>query len=302
MQHRILDISESGAKLSVSHRQLVVDRLGSANVSVPFADLAVLVVAHPQISLTQPVLATLVEHGGMLVTCDERRLPAGMLLPLQTHSTQCQRIALQASSPLPLRKRLWQQIVRAKIIAQAELLERVRSSDCGLKALVTNVRSGDPANVEAQAARRYWSVLFGSNTFRRDPDAKDQNRLLNYGYAILRAIVARAICAAGLHPSLGLHHHNRYNAFCLADDLMEPFRPFVDSFVAGFVEEHGFEADFDLPARRAMLEVLTGRCQFEGESRSLFDAAARTANSLANVFHGHGKKLSLPDGLINATT
>lgn len=302
MHNRILDISDSGARLSVRHRQLVIARLDAAEVSVPFSDLAVVIVAHPQISLTQPVLAALVEHGGMLVTCDEKWLPAGMLLPLQTHSIQTVRIAAQAAVSLPTRKRLWRQIVRAKIEAQADVLLEFRQSDFGLRALLPNVKLGDPSNVEAQAARRYWTALFASNTFRRDPEAQDQNRLLNYGYAVLRAIVARALCAAGLHPSLGLHHHNKYNAFCLADDVMEPFRPVVDRIVAQYVEDHGFDADLDQAARRELLEGLTGRCLCDGESRTLFDTASRVAGSLTEVFLGQARDLFIPERLVHAAT
>lgn len=300
MHNRIIDISDTGARLSVRHQQLIVARQDCPDVSVPFSDIAVLVLAHPQVSLTQPVLATLIQHGGTLVTCDERRLPAAMLLPLQTHSVQTERITAQAASSLPTRKRLWQQIVRAKIQAQADVLTEFRQTDSGLLALIPNVRSGDPSNIEAQAARRYWTALFSCNTFRRDRDAQDQNRLLNYGYAVLRAIVARAVCAAGLHPSLGLHHHNKYNAFCLADDLMEPYRPVVDRVVALYVEEHGYESDFDQSARREMLESLAGRCHYGGESRTLFDAASRTASSLAEIFLGHQRDLALPERVVNA--
>ena len=136
---------------------------------------------------------------------------------------------------MPVCKRLWRQIVRAKIKAQAALLVELRGTDFGLGALVLRVRSGDPSNVEARAARRYWPHVFADLDFRRHRENEDQNILLNYGYAVLRAIIARAICAAGLHPSLGIHHHNRYNAFCLADDLMEPFRPAVDHAVAEYM-------------------------------------------------------------------
>lgn len=301
MHNRILDISDSGARLTVRHRQLIVTQHDCAEVSVPFSDLAVLVIAHPQVSLTQPVLTTLVEHGGTLVTCDERRLPSGMMLPLKTHSVQTARFAAQAACSLPTRKRLWQQVVRAKIRAQADVLSEFRQSDSGLGALIPCVKSGDISNVEAQAARRYWTALFANNTFRRDPDAQDQNRLLNYGYAVLRAIVARAVCAAGLHPSLGLHHHNKYNPFCLADDLMEPFRPVVDRIVARFVDESGFEADLDLAARREMLTALTGRCECDGESRTLFETVGRVASSLVDVFQGQGREIALPQRVNHAS-
>jgi CRISPR-associated protein Cas1 len=204
--------------------------------TIPFADIAVLVTSHPQISFTQAVLAGLAAAGGMFIVSNEKHLPAAMLLPLSTHSTQTERFARQAGVSLPTRKRAWQQIVRAKLRAQARLLEEATGSDGGLGVMAGKVRSGDPDNLEAQAARIYWQALFGrgasGEAFRRDPDGGGVNVHLNYGYAVLRAIVARALCASGLHPSLGVHHHNRYDTFCLADDLMEPFRPLVDRVVA----------------------------------------------------------------------
>lgn len=298
---RILDISDGGARLSLRHQQLVIDRQDAATVTVPFAELAVVVLAHPQVSVTQPVLSALAAHGGLLIACDERRLPAGMFVPLKSHHVQTERMTAQAGASLPLRKRLWRQLVRAKIRAQAEVLIDLRGDDAGLIALIPRVHSGDPSNVEAQAARRYWQSLFPGIDFRRDPDASDQNQLLNYGYAVLRAIVARAVCAAGLHPSLGLHHHNRYNPFCLADDLMEPFRPAVDRAVARYVEVVGKTADLDKSARNEILSALAGRCSLQGESRSLFDTATTTANSLVAVFVGERQNLDLPERCWHAT-
>ena len=302
MYNRILDISDSPARLRVKLNQLVLERRDQPAVTVPLAELAVLIVSHPQVSYTQAVLANISAEGGVFVTCDERRLPVGILLPLQSHYLQTQRIADQASVSVPTRKRLWQQIVRAKINAQADLLERLHDNDHGLRALVPLVKSGDPANVEARAARRYWNVVFGSNTFRRDRNATDQNRALNYGYAVLRAITARAICAAGLHPSLGLHHHNQYNAFCLADDLMEPFRVIVDQPVAQNVEEYGSDAEFGREARQQILETLTDRTEINGESRSLFDTLATTAGSLASAYRDKTQKLILPERLVDVAS
>jgi CRISPR-associated endonuclease Cas1 subtype II len=205
--------------------------------TIPFADIAVLVTSHPQISFTQAVLAGLAAAGGMFIVSNEKHMPAAMLLPLSTHSTQTERFARQAAVSLPTRKRAWQQIVQAKLRVQARLLQETAGADQGLLLMAGKVRSGDPDNLEAQAARIYWQALFGKDapgkSFRRDPKGEGINVHLNYGYAVLRAIVARALCASGLHPSLGVHHHNRYDTFCLADDLMEPFRPLVDRVVAG---------------------------------------------------------------------
>jgi CRISPR-associated protein Cas1 len=295
MINRILDFSEQPARLHVRYEQLVVERADTPEVTVPLSDLAVVIVAHPQVTYTQAVLAGLAEAGGAFVACNPRNLPVGMFLPLVSHHTQTERFAAQARAPLPVRKRIWQQLVQEKIKAQAETLEKLYGTDHGLRALVPLVRSGDPSNVEARAARRYWPRLFDNIRFRREPDNEDENILLNYGYAVLRAIVARAVCAAGLHPSLGLHHHNRYNAYCLADDLMEPFRPCVDRSVVEYVSSHDVVSTLEASAKLHLLGDLTGRYVINGQQRTLFDVAARVASSLADVYMGGGENLDLPD-------
>jgi CRISPR-associated protein Cas1 len=292
---RILDLFEEPVRLSVRLAQLVIAREGREDVTVPIEDIGVLVVSHPQVTYTQAVLSTLVTAGGAFVACDGRHLPVGMLLPIDAHYVQTERMALQAAAPLPMRKRLWRQIVRAKVRAQGRLLEELHGNDQGLPKLADEVRSGDPSNVEAQASRRYWPALFADPAWRRDRDALDQNRLLNYGYAVLRAIVARAICAAGLHPSLGLHHHNRYNSFCLADDLMEPLRPVVDKVVWRQVQAGAPEAALDRAVKAALLEGVAGRLLVQGESRTVFDAASIVASSLVAVLEKRAPRLTLPE-------
>jgi CRISPR-associated protein Cas1 len=294
--NRILDFSEAPARLHMRYQLLVVERPEHAEVTVPLSDLAVLVVSHPQVTYTQAVLSGLAEAGGSFVACNQKHLPVGLFLPLANHHAQAERFAAQARASLPVRKRLWRQIVRAKIRAQAHTLEALYGTDHGLRALVPQVRSGDPANIEAQAARRYWPHLFANLDFRRNRDDEDQNLLLNYGYAVLRAIVARATCGAGLHPSLGLHHHNRYSAYCLADDLMEPFRPVVDRSVAEYVASHDAIKGLEPEAKRHIVGDLTRRYLVHGEQRTLFDTAARLASSLAEVFLRRAEKLDLPKG------
>lgn len=262
--------------------------------TVPLADIAVLITSHPQISFTHAVLSGLAAAGGIFIACNEKHMPAAMMLPLETHSTQAERFAKQAAASLPLRKRAWQQIVEAKLRAQARLLEERTGRDWGLSPLASKVRSGDAGNLEARAARIYWQALFGEDDFRRDPEAEGINPHLNYGYAILRAMVARALCASGLHPSLGVHHHNRYDAFCLADDLMEPFRPLVDRVVARLRDERGSSPPLDKDAKRFLLGGLLGRFTAEGESRTLFDWVSRAASSLAAVIEGSEEKLAIP--------
>jgi CRISP-associated protein Cas1 len=334
MTERILDFSEQPAGLSVRNDLLVVRQArGAGNAAtkggkpsdsvipagihqqlgmgrrsregddepeklheqtIPLEDIAVIVAAHPQVTFTLAVVAGLARHGGLLVTCDEKRQPAAMMLPLDTHHVQTVRYAAQAQLSLPARKRLWQQIVRAKIAAQARLLVERNANDGALGMVAGRVRSGDPGNMEAHAARIYWRGLMGES-FRRSPEGEGLNSCLNYGYAVLRAAVARAICAAGLHPTFGLHHRNQYDAFCLADDLMEPFRPLVDRAAVRLGDERGPGVEFDRDAKRALLEPLLGRFAAGGESRSLFDWLGRCAFSLAAVVDGSAAKLEIPE-------
>ena len=227
---------------------------------MPLADLAVVLVAHPQVTFTQAVLSGLAAAGGVFVACDGRNLPVGMMLPLAAHHAQAERFA----RPGP----------RTAARAQAALAADCASKDQGPgRAARGTARRGfrpsgpgrprplraTRANVEARAARRYWPQVFADLDFRRQRENEDQNILLNYGYAVLRAIVARAVCAAGLHPSLGIHHHNRYDAFCLADDLMEPFRPAVDHAVAEYMSTHDEPYGLEAAAKQQIIGELTGR-------------------------------------------
>lgn len=294
MRNRIIEIGESSARLRVSHRQLVIAAGERPEARIPLDDLGVLILSHPQISLTQPVLAELTEAGGSIVVCNGSRMPCGMVLPTAAHSTQTERMRAQIELPKPKCKRVWQQLVRGKIAAQVTILRQHTGQDHGLPKLARQVRSGDPSNVEAWAAKRYWNALFGSD-FRRDRDLPGRNAMLNYGYAVLRAVVARAICAAGLHPSIGVHHHNRGNAFCLADDLMEPYRPIIDDAVVELIERVGEIDELSTEVRRELLVALTGTVLVEGQVRSLFDAVSRTASSLASIIQGESVEVILPD-------
>jgi CRISPR-associated protein Cas1 len=263
-------------------------------LTIALADIAALIVSHPQVSYTHAVLSGLAAAGAIFIACDEKHMPAAMLLPLVSHSTQTERFAAQARLSLPTRKRAWQEIVQAQIRARARLLEERTGKDWGLGPMGVRVRSGDPQNLEAQAARIYWQALFHGEDFHRDPEGEGVNACLNYGYAVVRAIAARALCGAGLHPSLGVHHHNRYDAFCLADDLMEPFRPLVDRVVARLRDERGQEIQVDKESKRAILGGLLCRYTAEGESRTLFDWASRAASSLAAVMEGREEELRVP--------
>lgn len=292
MPERILDFSLGQAHLGVRHRQLIVRRDGHPDASVPLEEVAVAVLASRQLTCTLAALDGLVGAGAAVLVCDESMLPSGLLLPLAGHFQQTQRMLAQAAASAPVKKRLWQSIVQAKIRAQGSLLATMRpelGGDCGLYALAARVRSGDPDNLEATAAQRYWVRLFGDAGFRRQRFAPDQNRLLNYGYAVLRAAVARAIVASGLHPSLGVHHHGRQNAFCLADDLMEPYRPVVDGEVALIEGELGGDVNLDGPIKQRLVGVLHERMHHDQnatarESRTVMEWIERSAASLARGF------------------
>lgn len=291
---RIIDISEHGADLSVRHSQLVIASNGS-ETTAPMSEIAVLVIAHPAVRMTHAVLSGLCSTGGICVFCTEKHLPAGMLLPVEGNSVQAKTFVKQAAAPLPTRKRIWKQVAKAKIISQGRLLLMLKGEDKGLGFIANDVRAGDSSNIEAQAARRYWTALFGDR-FRRDPNAFDQNKLLNYGYAVLRAATARAICSSGLHPSIGLHHHNKYDTFCLADDLMEPFRPVVDEAVYRIVEGKGTDAALDKESKRAIIEnIIERRFDAQGELRTLFDVMTKVTSSLAGVYAGERSNIFLPE-------
>jgi len=295
MIDRILDFSEQRVFVRTRLGQLIVSREGAENVSVPLDEIAAVVLAHPTASFTTAALGQLSARGGIAIFCDENNEPAGMVLPLRNHSTQQERMLAQSEASLPLKKRLWQQIVKAKIGSQARLLLDLTGEDAGLLVMADRVHSGDPANVEAQAAQRYWPRIFGEPAFRRKRDGGGPNALLNYGYAVLRAVTARAICAAGLHPSLALHHSNRYDTFCLADDLMEPFRPLVDAVVVEIVAESGFETKLTPPVKRELIGSVVARYWFSGEQRTLFDWLASLCSSLAQVYLGQSTRLQIPE-------
>lgn len=296
MTDRILDFAGSAATLSLREGLLVITRAGMEAQTVPLSDIAVIMVSHPQVVFTQALVAALAQAGGVLVCCDQRHHPAAMLLPLEAHFIQAERFRKQASASLPAQKRMWKELVRAKIEAQGAVLAELHGQDRGLRELSRRVRSGDSGNLESVAAQRYWPQLFADAGFRRGNEADPRNSLLNYGYAVMRAATARAVCAAGLHPSLGVHHANRYNAFCLADDLMEPLRPLVDRTVATWCA--GREASawgLDKTAKSELIASVTARYRVAGESRTLFDILTRTTQALATALTEPGQVFHFPD-------
>jgi CRISPR-associated protein Cas1 len=292
---KIIDISEAVVSLNVRLANLVIDCGEDGKTMFPLAQVAALVLSNPHVTVTNAVLAGVAANGGIVVVSDGKFQPSGMLLPLDAHYAQGERFRLQSAAAQPVQKRLWQQIVRVKIAAQATVLRRLTGNDGGLPYLATQVSSGDTGNHEAQAAQRYWRLVFNNPHFRRNRDANDQNRLLNYGYAVLRALTARAICGSGLHPALGVHHHNRYDPFALASDLMEPFRPIVDETVAKIVFEHSEGVALGKDVKRTIITAITGLIEVDGETRTIFSVLAKCASSLAAVYSGERKKLFLPE-------
>ncbi len=293
MTKRILSCADHPVRLRVELDQLIAESAGEIQ-RVPLEDLGVLIIGHPQASLSAAVLQRSAEAGAAVLVCDEKHLPVSLMLPMQGHFLQSERFRIQAMAGEPLKKRLWQQIIKAKLKAQGALLKHLYGADEGLAIMASKVNSGDTGNLEAQGARRYWIRLFNDIGFTRDRESVDQNRLLNYGYSVLRATVARSLTASGLHPGLGLHHQNRYSGLPLADDVMEPFRPRVDAVVQRIVVQRQ-GTDLTPSTRQALLGVLHQRVVLADEQRTVEDAILRSCQSLAACIEGGGRNVVLPD-------
>jgi len=282
----VLEIAETPAKIKLHLDCLCIEMQGRDPLRVPVEEMGLLLLANPSVQISAAALQTLARVGVSVLLCDEKCLPVAELLPLQNHNLHSERLRKQVNAKEPLKKRLWQQIVQAKLRSQGELLLRLRGEDYGLVTMARLVRSGDPDNYESQGARKYWGLLFGNAAFIRDRDAPDQNRFLNYGYAVLRAQVARAICSTGINPSLGLHHHNRYDAFPLADDLIEPFRVFIDAKVIDLLKDVNPCEELTANVRRALIGVLHQRVSYQGESLLMSNAIFKCAQMLAAILLG----------------
>lgn len=266
-------------------------------VTKPIEDIGMVVLDNRRITLTQGLLAELIERGCAVVTCDSRSMPVGLHLPLCGNTTLGERFRTQLSASLPLRKQLWQQTVQRKIENQAVVLQTYTSSETRcMYAWAADVRSGDTENMEARAAAYYWKNLFPSLPhFVRGREGLPPNNLLNYGYAILRAVVARALVGSGLLPTLGIHHHNRYNAYPLADDIMEPYRPYVDEIVIGLMQRYPDYGELTRDIKAALLAIPTQEVRIDGLRRPLMVAAAITTASLYKCFSGESRKVLYPN-------
>lgn len=267
-----------------------------AERTIPVEDIGVVVLDHSQITITQGLLEALLENNCAVITCDRNRLPVGLMLPLCGNTTQNERFRHQLTASQPLKKQLWQQTIQQKIANQAAVLESRGIVARNMRAWIADVRSGDADNMEARAAAYYWSALFPELVgFRRDREGEPPNNLLNYGYAIVRAVVARSLVISGLLPTWGIHHHNRYNAYCLADDVMEPYRPYVDRLVCDIMASGIDYTTLTTDLKAKLLSLPVVEVNIQGRRSPLMVAVAQTTASLYKCFSGELRKIVYPE-------
>lgn len=269
-----------------------------STTTVPIEDVGIVILDNKQITITQGLLESLLENNCAVVTCDSSHLPVGLMLPLCGNTVQNERFRAQIDASLPLKKQLWQQTVRQKILNQASVLEKCTGEQHPCMRIWANeVRSGDPDNTEGRAAAYYWKNLFKGKVedFVRNREGIVPNNYLNYGYAILRAVIAKSLVSSGMLPTLGIHHHNRYNAYCLADDIMEPFRPYVDEFVYQYFTLHPDQVEIDKDFKAQFLQIPTFDVTIDGKRSPLMVAATATTASLYKCFSGELRKISYPE-------
>lgn len=267
-----------------------------ADITRAIEDIGVVVLDHKQITITSGCMEALLENNCALITCDSKSMPVGLMLPLYGNTTQNERFRKQLEASLPLKKQLWQQTIQAKIRNQAMVLVGCREEEVKcMHVWANNVWSGDPDNLEARAAAFYWKTLFADvEGFTRDREGIPPNNLLNYGYAILRAVVARGLVISGLLPTLGIHHHNRYNAYCLADDIMEPYRPYVDRLVYSLYKRRESNLSLDKEMKAALLTIPTLEVNIGGKRSPLMVAVGQTTASLYKCFNGELRQIRYP--------
>lgn len=290
------------AYLSLHQNQLAIDlphlkSLGEkeSKKAIPIEDVGIIILDHQQITITHGCLAALLENNAAIITCNQSRHPTGMMLPIDGHNTQSQRFRYQIDASQPLKKQLWQQTVQAKILNQAAVLLN-RNIPCNnMVHWAKSVRSGDPDNYEGRAAAYYWKNVFPKKiNFFRGREGDPPNNLLNYGYAILRAIVARGLVCSGLLPTLGIHHRNKYNAYCLADDIMEPYRPYVDEIVLGIIDRGENFLELGTSIKTQLLGIATVDVQFERNKSPLMVGLQSTTSSLAKCYEGTIRRINYP--------
>ncbi len=294
MIKRIIDISDE-AYLHVKHRQLMVDKHGETVAQIAIEDLGFLILQHPAIVLTQQVIIACQKNKVVVVFCDEKHLPYSVILPIaESHTLHNKILKQQIAISEPVRKRLWQQIVQHKINQQIRTLALLDKDSSRLSRIARQVKTGDTENCEAIAAQLYWPILFGK-MFKRDANLAGINSLLNYGYAIVRAMIARSICMAGLHPTLGLFHKNQYNALCLADDIMEPFRPWIDERVYQLVQQAQQPLEINQENKSLLLGLLNETVIHGGEKMPFMIATHYLMADLKRCYIKERKRLSYPE-------
>lgn len=279
--------------LSIKNKQLLINSEDNDAITIPVADLGFVVLENQQITISMPLLDELAVNNVAVIFCNNSHMPHSMLFPLEGNHLQGELFRQQVSANEPLKKQLWKQTVEAKITNQARLLDKLGKEWEDIMALSKVVKSGDSTGREAAAARLYWTRLFGKD-FKRERYGHFPNNFLNYGYIVLRAAVARALTGSGLMPTFGIHHHNRYNAYCLADDVMEPYRPFVDEMVYELVEKYPDTSTLEKEIKAELLQVLTVDVRLNKTVRPLMVGLSQTTASLARCFAGKQRKIDYP--------
>lgn len=279
-------------KLKDNQLQIIDPDTKEVKGTVPIEDMGFLVLDHPQITLSHPVILLLQQNNVAIISCDESHLPLGLMLPISGHVEHSERLKHQINCSEPLRKQLWKQTVEAKIFQQKEVLLKHNKDYAPLLKYMNEVKSGDSTNMEGIAAQFYWKQLFDDFTRERKGDAP--NNFLNFGYAVLRSMVARALVSSGLHPTIGIFHRNKYNAYCLADDIMEPYRPYVDKLVVAWMQNPESSHILDKNAKAYLLQIATTDVVINGLQRPLMTALSITTSSLCKCFMGESRVLHYP--------
>ncbi len=284
------------AYLSTKNEQIVISYPGKEQETktVAIEDIGVIVLENQQITITNGLLEKLINNNVALINCDQYHLPVGLLMPLNGHTEQSERFKNQINASAPLKKNLWQQTISAKIMNQAGLLKEKGVPCRKMELWAKEVTSGDALNHESRAAVYYWPNLIQMENFTRGQKGIAPNNLLNYGYAILRAITARAIVSSGMLPTLGIFHRNKYNAYCLADDIMEPYRPYVDLIVCHIIETEDSYDELTIEIKKQLLSIASMDVFIDGKNSPLMVAMSRTTNSLHECFEGTSRKILYP--------
>ncbi|MEX0983308.1 MAG: type II CRISPR-associated endonuclease Cas1 [Bacteroidales bacterium] len=263
--------------------------------TVPIEDIGIMILDHPQVTITQALLSSLVENNVAIINCNYQHLPEGLMLPMYGHHAFTEKVREQVNASEPLKKNLWQQTVIAKINNQSAVLKTLGLKNNNMQYWSEKVRSGDPDNYEARAAAYYWDVLFeGIPDFRRHRYGDPPNNLLNYGYAVLRAVIARSLVASGLMTFMGIHHRNKYNPYCLADDIMEPYRPYVDLVVIDILKQEDEIEELTTDIKRKLLIIPAMDITMNGQKSPLMLGAGRTSASLMRCFEKSERKIIYP--------